>query len=132
MFIFETETERERERMSGGGTEREEDRGFKAGFVLTAVNPVQGSNPLTVRSLPEPKSDAQPTEPPRRTCLFAFNFFNVYLFLRGRQSAGGGGAERGRHRIPSRLQTPSCQHRARHGARIHKPRDHDLSQSSTY
>ena len=37
--------------------------------------------------------------------------------------------ERGRHRIPSRLQAPSCQHRARRGARTHEPWDHDLKGS---
>ena len=42
-----------------------------------------------------------------------------------------GGAERetGRHRIWSRLQAPSCQHRAWCGAWTHKPWDHDLGQS---
>uniref|UniRef100_A0ABI7YAM3 Complex III assembly factor LYRM7 n=1 Tax=Felis catus TaxID=9685 RepID=A0ABI7YAM3_FELCA len=35
---------------------------------------------------------------------------------RDRQSVSGGGAERGRHRIQSRLQVSSCQHRARCGA----------------
>ena len=37
--------------------------------------------------------------------------------------------ERGRHRIGSRLQALSCQHRARHGAQTHKRWDHDLSWS---
>ena len=41
------------------------------------------------------------------------------------------GRERGRHRIWSRLQAPSCQYRARCGARTHKPWDGDLSQSQT-
>ena len=41
----------------------------------------------------------------------------------------GGGSERGRHRIRNRLQALSYQHRARHGARTHGPRDHDLSRS---
>ena len=36
------------------------------------------------------------------------------------------GRERGRHRIRSRLLALSCQHRARCGARSHKPWDHDL------
>ena len=63
-------------------------------------------------------------------------FFNVYLFLREReterQSASRGrGHEKGRHIIQSRLQVPSCQHRAGRGAPTHKPSDHDrdLSQS---
>ena len=40
-------------------------------------------------------------------------FFNAYLFLRERvrQSMSRGGSERGRHRIQSRFQALSCQHR---------------------
>ena len=43
-----------------------------------------------------------------------FFFFNIYSFLkdRERQSANGGGLERGRHGIRSRLQALSGQHRA--------------------
>ena len=64
--------------------------------------------------------------------IFLF-FLNVYLFLRQRETEGewGRGRERGRHRIRSRLQALSCQHSARHGARTHRPRDQDLSQSRT-
>ena len=40
-----------------------------------------------------------------------------------------GGAERGRHRIRSRLQALNCQHRAGHRAQTHEPWDHDLSRS---
>ena len=47
-----------------------------------------------------------------------------------RENMSGGGPRR-RQRIGSRLQAPSCQHRARRGARTHKPRDHDLSWSRT-
>ena len=63
--------------------------------------------------------------------LFLFTyFFNIYfLRVRERQSTSRAGAERGRHRIGSRLQALSCQHRARHGARIHKVWDPDPSQS---
>ena len=48
--------------------------------------------------------------------------FNVYLFLqdRERQSVSRGGAEKGKHRIQSRLQALSCQHRAQHRAGTHK------------
>ena len=54
--------------------------------------------------------------------IYSFFFFNVYvfIFLRQRESMNRGGSERGRHRIPSRLQAPSCQHRARRGARTHE------------
>ena len=74
-------------------------------------------------------------EPIHLTEGVIFYFFNVYLFLtegeRERQTEheSGRGRQRGRHRIRSRLQAPSCQHRARQGARTHKLRDHDLSQS---
>ena len=42
-----------------------------------------------------------------------------------------GGGERERYRIRSRLQAPSCQHRAQCRARTHQLRDHDLSWSWT-
>ena len=50
---------------------------------------------------------------------------------RGTEHRQGRGRERRRHRIQSRLQALSCQHRARHGAWTHKLWDHDLSQSWT-
>ena len=53
----------------------------------------------------------------------------LFLFLKERESMSGGRAERGRHRIRSRLQAPSCQHKAQCWAQIHEPWDHDLSQS---
>ena len=40
-------------------------------------------------------------------------------------------AERGRHRIQSKLQALSCQHRAQPRAQTHKPENHDLSPSQT-
>ena len=59
--------------------------------------------------------------------------FVLFCFERASTCVSEGGAEReregGRHRIRSRLQAPSCQHRARRGARIHGPQDYDLSQS---
>ena len=58
-----------------------------------------------------------------------FLFFYVCLFLR--ESTSRGGAERGRHRIWSRLHALSCQHRAHRGALTHKSWDHDLSWSWT-
>ena len=63
--------------------------------------------------------------------LFFYFFFNIYLFLRQRETEHEWGRvrERGRHRIWNRLQALSCQHRARRGAWTHGPRDHDLSQS---
>ena len=58
-------------------------------------------------------------------CLF------VCLFLREREHKPGRVRGRGRHRIRSRLQSLSCQHRAQRGAWTHEPRDHDMSQSQT-
>ena len=66
--------------------------------------------------------------------LSLFNFlFNVYLFLRETETECEWvrGRERGRHRTRSGLQAPSCQHRARRGARTHELRDRDLSRSRT-
>ena len=48
---------------------------------------------------------------------------------RDRVCSGEGQRERGRHRIQSRFQALSCQHRAQCGARTHGPWDHDLSWS---
>ena len=57
-------------------------------------------------------------------------FFNVYLFLRQRetQHEWGRGRERGKHIIGSRLQALSHQPRARRGARTRGPRDRDLAE----
>ena len=61
------EREREREPEQGRGTERETQNKKQApGSELSAQSPTWGSNPRIVRSSPEPKSDAYPTEPPRR------------------------------------------------------------------
>ena len=50
--------------MGEGQKERETES--KAGSRLSAQSLMRGSNPQTVRTWPEPKSVAQPTEPPRR------------------------------------------------------------------
>ena len=57
----------------------------------------------------------------------------IYFWQRGRerQSMSRGGAERGRHRVWSKLQALSRQHRARCGARTLRLRDHDLSRGRT-
>ena len=67
--------ERDRQSISRGGAEREtETQNPKQapGSELSAQSPTRGSNPQTVRSGPEPKSDAQPTEPPRRPQCYCF------------------------------------------------------------
>ena len=58
--------------------------------------------------------------------------FNVYLFFEREtktEHEWGKGRERGRYRIRSRLQVPSCQHRAGHKAQAQEPRDYDLGRS---
>ena len=55
----------QRQSMSRGGAERQGDTESKAGSKLSAQSPTWGSNSQTARSWPEPKSDAQLTEPPR-------------------------------------------------------------------
>ena len=55
----------------------------EAGSRLRAVStePMWGSNPQTARSWPEPKPDAQPTEPPRRPSNLIFNvYITVHLW----------------------------------------------------
>ena len=67
MFIFEREREREREQAGEEQRERETQNLKQApGSELSAQNPTWSSNSQAVRSLPEPKSDPQLTEPPRR------------------------------------------------------------------
>ena len=66
LFIFKRENVCACERASRGEAGREGDRGSEAGSAQTAASPTRGSNSQAVRSRPEPKSDAQPTEPPRR------------------------------------------------------------------
>ena len=63
-------------------------------------------------------------------CLLIFLMF-IYFWEREREAVceQGGSRERGRHRIWSRFQALSCQHRAWCGARTHKLWDHDLRQS---
>jgi len=45
----------------------------EAGFPLSR-EPNAGLDPRTLGSRPEPKADAQPTEPPRRSSKVIFNF----------------------------------------------------------
>ena len=126
--------DRERQSMNGGGSERErETQNPKQapGSELSAQSLTRGLNSRTARSWPEPKLDAQPTEPPRHPKNSFFLMFIYFIFETERDRAwtGEGQRERGRHRIWNRLQALSCQHRARRGAWTHGPRDHDLSRS---
>ena len=55
--------------------------------------------------------------------VFKFNSIKNFLKnIREREGTSGGGVEReGDTESEAGLQVPSCQHRARLGARIHKP-----------
>ena len=66
-------------------------------------------------------------------CGFFFQFLKyLFIFEKETQSTSRGGAEREREtQILKRLQAPSCQHRARRGARTHEPPDGDLSRTQT-
>ena len=63
--------EREKERDRGQAGERQRERRIQnpeeaPRSELSAQSPTQGPNPQTVRSRPEPTSDASPIEPPRQ------------------------------------------------------------------
>ena len=74
MFLFIFETERDRAWVRKGQREREtQNRKQAPGSEPSAQSPMWGSNSQTVRSWSEPKSDAQPTEPPRRPRIFVFD-----------------------------------------------------------
>ena len=61
------ERQTDRPRTGEGQRERETQNPKRApGSELSAQSPTRGSNPRAARSRPEPKWDAQPTEPPRR------------------------------------------------------------------
>ena len=65
--------QRDRAWMGEGQRERETQNLKQApGSELSAQSPTRGSNSRTSRSWPEPKSDASPTEPPRRPTLLMF------------------------------------------------------------
>ena len=68
--------------MGEGHRERETQNLKQApGSELSAQSPTRGSNSPTVRSRPEPKLDAQQTEPPRRPKFFFFNQGFISMFL---------------------------------------------------
>ena len=68
MFTFDSV--RDRAGVREGQRERETQNPKQApGSELSAQSPTWGSNSQSTRSWPEPKSDAQPTEPPRRPVI---------------------------------------------------------------
>ena len=58
--------------VQAGEGQREGARESEADSMPTAASPMQGSNSQTTRSRPEPKLDAQLTEPPRRPIISFF------------------------------------------------------------
>ena len=109
---------RERDRAWAGEGQRErETQNLKQapGSELSAQSPTRGSNPRTVRSWPEPKPDAQPTEPPKRPSSPSLKPAIISWVLLT---------------MPT-LWSCFCQHRVWHRAQTHEPWDHDLSRSQT-
>ena len=135
MFIY---FERERHSASRRGEEREGVTESKAGSRLWAVStePDMGHE-LTNREIMTWAEVGHltdwATQVPLKLNFFLNKFFFMFIYFWQRETEHelGRGRERGRHRIWSRLQALSCQHRARHGARTHRPLDHDLSRSRT-
>ena len=62
----------EKESVSGGEAERERREQESQAGSVSVQSPTWGSNSQTMRSLPEPKSDAQAIEPPRHSRSFLF------------------------------------------------------------
>ena len=78
--------------------------------------------PSTLVQCPEEGEERHVSKDTVTMALFN-NFFLTFIhFLRVRETEHqqGRGRERGRHRIRSRLQAPSCQHRGRHRAQTHE------------
>ena len=128
MFIFE------RQSTSGVGAKRERDTEFKAGSRLWAVStePDAGLELINQEIMPWDEvgclTNWTTQSPPLFFFFFNFSFLHLFIFERQRetQHKWGRGREQ-RHRIQSRIQSPSWQHRARRRARTHKPWDHDPS-----
>ena len=78
------------------------------------------------------RTEVTKSSPCRESWVQRF-FFCLFIFERERVSRGGAKREREkeRQRTWSRLQAPSCQHRAWLRAPTHEPWDHDLSRSGT-
>ena len=135
MFIFERERQTDSVWVGEGQREREtQNRKQPPGSEPSAQSPTRGSNSRTARSWPGWSRTINRLRHPGAPMFIYLKknfFFNVYLFLRQRETEHERGRvrERGRHRIWNRLQALSGQHRARRGARTHRPWDHDLSRS---
>ena len=89
----------DRDRAWAGEEQRErETQNLKQapGSELSAQSPTWGSNSRTARSWPEPKSDAQPTEPPRHPCYCKYFFKCLFVFETERDRAWTGEGQRER------------------------------------
>ena len=86
MFIY-FEGERDKVWAGEGQRERETQNPKQtSGSELSAQSPTRGSNSQTVRSWPEPKSDAQPAEPRRRP--WEYTYLKGYLMEEKRRTEG--------------------------------------------
>ena len=127
LFIFE----RVREHASRGGAEREGDTESKAGSVQAPSCQHRTwhgawTSKLWNHDLSRSQTLNQRSHP--GTWMFIY-FLREGEHARTRVHRWGRGREWGKHRIRSRRQALSCQHRARRRAQTHDPWDHDLSQS---
>ena len=82
-YFYFWERERDRVRAGEGQREREQNPKQAPGSELSVQNPTWGLNPRTARSWPEPKSDAQLTEPPGCSyfCFVACHFGVITIKL---------------------------------------------------
>ena len=66
----------------------------------------------------------------KESCFFLpFLMFIYFWETEKKSNERGRGRERDTHRVWSRLQALSCQHRIQHGAQTHEPWDHGLNRS---
>ena len=98
-----------------------------ASFSCVLPNPAYTSCPIGDFLL----GSVQACFTPVITSYFKFFLMFIYYWETETEHEQGRGREKGRHRIWSRFQAQSCQHKAWHGAQTHNLRDHDLSQSQT-
>ena len=109
MFLFIFKTERDRAWAGKRQRERETQKWKQApGSEPSAQSSIWGSNSQTVRSWPEPKLDAQLTEPPRRPSISFFLIFNVYLCVRETDRVWVGEGQRERE-TQNRKQAPGSE-----------------------
>ena len=115
-------------RGSGGCKERKRQKIWSR-LCTVSTKPNMGLEPTNCEIMTwtkDGRSTDWATQAPQ-VSFFIIIIFNVYFW----DSGGEVGRERRRHRIRSRLQALSCQHRAWCGARSPKPWDRDLSRSWT-